>query len=303
MTTINYVGEASDNFVTRWAFQSKCQHSYDPNTEKKHYATVEGTGISFDPDNVKPGDYIYMRKPELFFKEMAPLIKNPYVIITNGNFTDSVKEEYYEYLDKYDNIIAWFAIHPAKTPHPKVHPMPQGALQIKEMHDLCKAKNELFKKLRNTPKTVLCQQNFTVSTDPALGTEFGEKPERNEIVELMADKEWCEKLSPSLPWEEYMTARSRAKFALAPRGYGIDSYARLEAAFVSCIPIIKSCQLNIAYKDIPILIVDDWTQITKEFLEEKYIEITSKEWNIEPLYVEYWFDKIETVKKEYFSHN
>ncbi len=68
---------------------------------------------------------------------------------------------------------------------------------------------------------------------------------------------------------------------------------------VGCIPVLHSCYLDDLYADLPVLFVDSWEQVTPEFLNEKYVEITSKKYNIEKLYMEYWWKKIEQVRDEY----
>jgi len=53
---------------------------------------------------------------------------------------------------------------------------------------------------------------------------------------------------------------------------------------------------------LPVLIVDNWNIITKDFLEEKYNEIRAKidnnEYNMETLYFQYWIDLINDKIKE-----
>ena len=42
------------------------------------------------------------------------------------------------------------------------------------------------------------------------------------------------------------------------------------------------------FYDLPILFVDDWDNLSEEYLNSKYDEIMSKEYNLEKLKINYW---------------
>jgi len=50
------------------------------------------------------------------------------------------------------------------------------------------------------------------------------------------------------------------------------------------------------YRDLPVLEINDWNDISKSFLEEQYSIIMNKrnnnEYNMDKLYITYWTDKI-----------
>lgn len=96
-----------------------------------------------------------------------------------------------------------------------------------------------------------------------------------------------------------MKEMSDFKFTLSPRGYGPDSYRNYEAMLVGSIPIVHTSQLDPLYADLPVVIVQDWEEINEEFLEQKYKEFTAKKFNIEKLFMEYWWKKIESVRQEF----
>ena len=52
------------------------------------------------------------------------------------------------------------------------------------------------------------------------------------------------------------------------------------------------------FDDLPILQVDDMCSLTKEFLEDKYEEMMSKEYNLDKLKMSYWLQQIENDTKE-----
>ena len=42
------------------------------------------------------------------------------------------------------------------------------------------------------------------------------------------------------------------------------------------------------YEELPVLIVKDWTDITKKLLEESYEKFQNTEWDFGKLYRQYW---------------
>ena len=86
------------------------------------------------------------------------------------------------------------------------------------------------------------------------------------------------------------------KFILSPEGTGFDCHRTWEALMIGCIPIVKKSSINELYKDLPIVIVNDWEELNVEFLEKKYIEICENKkqnkYNYDKLYLHFWCTQI-----------
>jgi hypothetical protein len=90
---------------------------------------------------------------------------------------------------------------------------------------------------------------------------------------------------------------SNYKFILSPQGAGLDCHRTWEALYLDIIPIVLSSSINELYEELPILVIKDWHEITEEFLNEKYNEISMKKEkkeynNMEKMYLSYWLNKI-----------
>ena len=62
---------------------------------------------------------------------------------------------------------------------------------------------------------------------------------------------------------------------------------------VGTIPIVLSSPINNLYKNLPVIIVQSWSVITKEFLEQKYVEIHESTYDFKKIYTDYWINKIK----------
>jgi hypothetical protein len=79
------------------------------------------------------------------------------------------------------------------------------------------------------------------------------------------------------------------KFVLCPRGNGIDTHRLWETLYMGSIPIVKKHIAMSEFNDLPILFVDNWSDIIDEaFLENKYNEIINQQWNLDKLKFSYW---------------
>jgi hypothetical protein len=285
-----YFGVHDDNFVHRWGIQAIAQHVFDPRLEA--FPTDPTQVVKVDPTKVKKGDIIFARDMPRFMKEFHPEIPVPYVLITAGDYKDRVECEYIDLLDD-PKLIAWFCVHPCPRKHPKYHWLPLGIFQAREFYDKREDLSAIFKKFRQRPKTKLLCSNFNIRP--------GLKPERNPVVEVFRTAEFCFK-TQNRPFLEYMNEMADYKFTLSPRGLGPDCYRNWEALLLGVIPILHSCYLDELYSDLPVLYVDKWEDITPEFLAKKYEEVTSKKYNIEKLFMNYWWNKITQVRDEFLRN-
>ncbi len=255
---------AEDKILTRWHLLKLSDVVFDG---------------EFDPESVLEGAVIYVRSVKLkeFFRAF-PKIKNRFVLITQGDENTPGRFSYYL---KSPKIIAWFGVNPTIT-HEKFFSLPIGTARKVE-EGLREEKIE---------KEHLLYFNMTIDTKTSNSLK---RDERNRVLELFGDKEYCY-CSESKPFDEYIRDLKKSCFVLSPRGNGIDCYRTWEAIAAGSIPIVKSSPLDSLFADLPVLIVNDWNVIDKKFLEEKFVEINNKKINWEKLYFSYWKAKIEEVK-------
>lgn len=84
-----------------------------------------------------------------------------------------------------------------------------------------------------------------------------------------------------------------SKFVVCPRGNGVDTHRLWETLYMGSIPIVKYEKTHHLFTDLPILFINDWSEITEEYLEDIYIQYQNKNWNLEKLNLSYWTNFIK----------
>lgn len=122
-----------------------------------------------------------------------------------------------------------------------------------------------IEKEENT-KSIFVYSNFSVNTNPS---------ERNKCLDFFKDKSYVTK-EQNIPPIDFYRQLSRSQYSLSPEGTGIDCHRIYESIFFDCVPIIKSCPLDDFYENMPVLIVEDWADVSEKFLEQRYDEFFEK---------------------------
>lgn len=85
-------------------------------------------------------------------------------------------------------------------------------------------------------------------------------------------------------------------FSVCPRGNGIDTVRVWESLYCRTIPIVKRENAMRYFQDLPILWIDDWSEIESEFwLQKQFERIMDSQWNLEKLKIGYWEQRFLTA--------
>lgn len=85
-------------------------------------------------------------------------------------------------------------------------------------------------------------------------------------------------------------------FVLSPHGNGLDCHRTWEALCLGCIPIIKTSGLDSLFEDLPVWIVNAWSEVTEENMKAKINEFRERTFRYERLTLSYWRDRIYSFK-------
>jgi len=256
--------------ITGDTFRAFCDH------------IIDETQIPFDPERVKKGDTIFVNGNllESFFEIVYPHILVPFVLVSH-NSTRMVPDALGRYLDD-EKIIAWFTRNPDRTDHPKLRGLPLGI------------GNAYFP---FGDRTIVDRVSVQLPRSKKHTLYLGFNPRtcgnvRWHVYYLFKNARFCYTPARRVSYEQYLTDVSESRFVLSPRGYGLDCYRHWESLMMGSIPIIQSSTLDPLFEDLPVLIINDWNDITADFLEEQYKQMQCRSYNLEKLHADYWFDQI-----------
>jgi hypothetical protein len=89
--------------------------------------------------------------------------------------------------------------------------------------------------------------------------------------------------------DKYFEELPKYRFVISPEGNGIDCHRHYEALMAKCIPIVEdSALIRAKYGNAPILYTRDYSEITQEYLEQKYAEMLDQRWDFSRLFMSSW---------------
>jgi hypothetical protein len=88
-------------------------------------------------------------------------------------------------------------------------------------------------------------------------------------------------------------------FVASPRGNGLDTIRTWEALMLGCIVIVQripgSPVIEELYADLPVVIIDRWSDLSRDFLDRILSEYSRRTFRYEKLTMQYWIDRIEAA--------
>ena len=94
-------------------------------------------------------------------------------------------------------------------------------------------------------------------------------------------------------------AYTQHAFVASPRGNGLDTIRTWEALMLGCIVIVRRIPgapaIEELYTDLPVVVVDRWSDISRDFLNQILSEYSLRTFNYKKLTTEYWTQRIDAV--------
>ncbi len=262
-------------YIAGDTFRAYCDYIYDE------------TGNTVKPDKVKYGDTIFLKTDFLndFFTNIHPKIQNPYVLVTHNS--DYPIPQGYGYMLDDTKLLAWFGQNVEGYQHPKLHPIPIGIANRYWGHGSIEVVSEVQQKTKGWAKPILLYMNFAPSTY---------LPVRGYVYDLFKNKPFCT-VSPPKDFRSYLFDLAQTKFGLSPRGNGLDCHRTWELLYMGASPIVMSSSIDPLFEGLPVLIIKDWNEVTEDFLNAKWEEMSQQTFHLERMYAGYWLEMISSYKK------
>lgn len=236
-------------------------------------------------DSVKDGDLVWMRLIALpqFLEEALPRIRARFALLTGdedwsipGSFAGSAR------LLESPKLLAWCTQNlDAGGQHPKLHRLPIGLD---------------FHTISNGPKWGH-ERATPAEQEAELQVLRGEMPETEDRLPLAhadfhfsmkKDHVWGDDRSavqrllegnPSVVFQKTKLRRidlwrekTRFAFVVSPHGNGLDCHRTWESLVLGNIVIVKRSSLDPMYEGLPVVIVEDWREITRANLARWHTE-------------------------------
>lgn len=119
--------------------------------------------------------------------------------------------------------------------------------------------------------------NFEQSTDPTgfrhrIFADYCHSKEENPLVKCIRKPGGVQIFRLAEIYER----NRRYPLWLSPRGNGIDCHRTWEALYLDIVPIVWNNSLRILYKDLPIIVINDHRNLTRDFFYNELLKISKK---------------------------
>ncbi len=187
----------------------------------------------------------------------------------------------------------WWCVN-KQTSHNSVHSLPLGITNNtneSHLHPIYGNLDSMIQVMNEPKQDInLVYMNFNQDTHS----------ERKFVYNMFNHKSWITigKIENTLEGRtNFLREIRNHTFVLCPRGNGIDTHRLWESLYMGSIPIVKRDIAFEEFNDLPICFINDWTQITEDFLKLEEKRIKSTVWNLDKLKVSYWVKQINQINQ------
>ena len=202
-----------------------------------------------------------------------------------------------------ENVLVWLAKNPCVI-HDKLKAYPLGPKwQWKTTRFFGEPKTkhlDIFNKYCLTP-----EENFIKNKEKLLYFNFSQTTGRPLYSHHTNIRRIClDKLKKHFPYDDscdfetYMSNLNKYKFAASPPGRGIDTHRTWESLMCGCIAVVMSGPHDYLFESLPVIKINDWEEITPEFLNKQHDIMIKQKYNYSIMYTPYWDNLIENIKNE-----
>jgi len=232
---------------------------------------------------------VYIRSDYIavFKEKLLPTLKEPFILISH-NALGSAPDVCRDVLES-PLLRAWFAKN-ANISHPKLRAIPLGI-------------ENRFGKIGKDPEKYFDAMRNSLSTRPTNGVFSSFKVEtfpedRVPCNEIMRRQPYVTVRNKFLPQNEFLKQVLSHKFTAAPRGTGMDTHRLWETLLVGRIPIVRRNFLSATlYKDLPVLALDKWEDLSLNLLDTEYEQIMSGHYVFHKVFFDYWAQYLLHVRR------
>lgn len=214
----------------------------------------------------------YTREPWLVGKDRSVIDRLRGAVLVSSFYDPPLTQQRVDYLLE-TGIRHWFAVQ-VHGVSPQVTPMPLGVdrRDVGKMADVTR--------MPWNARDILLYVNMS----PRFAS-------RRRLLAQFADQQAWARIEGGLSMREFFADVGRSKFVLSPPGRAWDCYRTYEALAMGAVPIVlRDEPVSRVVNSLPVLMVDDWREVTRERLE-RYVPPAT--WNLETMTLAYWAQRIQ----------
>ena len=244
--------------------------------------------------------YVCSELLRFFILKILPHIKNTFILVSGDSDLcvpkEAINTDEYNILVNNNKLIKWFVQNTMIQYHPKIIQLPIGL----DYHTILNNPNHSLKmsgegylpqfqegklvKIINTMTPFYEREckiyiNFSANND-----RFQDRAKLFQQIpkNVMAINQ---KFTPRTDnWKNI----SKYAFVACPYGMGMDCHRTWETLCLGAIPIVRAKYFSKLFENLPVLIVNNWSDITIELLEKTIKEFKDRKFNYNKLSLKYW---------------
>ena len=222
----------------------------------------------------------------------------------------NIKKNFFDKVYKNNNLVSWYCInYNFNKKYKKIKHLPLGldfhtmslgnkwggkkTTELEQEKMIIKIYNNSLPFKQRLNKCFLCSNN---NTSKSLKNNKYIKYDRSELNNLLKKNKLvdiCNSSSREVFWNTII----KYKFIICPAGNGLDTHRLWEALFLGSVTIVQKTGLDPLMKEFPVIIIDNFNDITEENLNIwsiKYGKLCNNPNIRKKYYSKYWLDKILT---------
>lgn len=293
-------------FVCSRGLLKSCSfHSPNPisscSTDFKYLYTMLKSNKMFNGMSI----YVCSDLLRFFVNKILPYLTHTFVLVSgDSDFCvpkEALSKEEVFILLKSKLLLKWYTQNSRVEQNNKIIQMPIGldyhtilrnpnsSWRLPEEGILPRQQEEILINIMNKSKlfyerNIKIYSNFTINSDRFGQRQLALDTIPNELMEINTN---------FIPRSDTWKNMINYAFVLSPTGIGLDCHRTWEALCLGCIPIICAPDFQKMFEDLPVLIINDWSQINEKLLIDTINIFKQKKFNYEKLTLEYWKNQLQ----------
>jgi len=285
-----------------------------------------------DFENIPEKSIVWVRYQWIadFMQKSLPSLKYPIILLSSDEDVEppggnggpqtgtKITRELEEKLLQDPNIKAWYVqnycpvktmnqgchIDDAKANFPKLHPIPIGLdfhtgylRRMWGLNHISPRDQEMFLlKFQQVSMNANKERELKVFIKWGGVVGIPERPVAMRKIKNNLDESMRIIHMDPISREEQWKLQTKYAFVLSPRGHGLDTHRTWESLLLRNIIITKTSSLDSLYAGLPVVIVQDWDEVTADNVRKwfpKYSKLADAPDLFERLTMEWWIRKIK----------